>query len=257
VSLWTPDGYVTPGQREARVYLIQMSGGSVNWRCAESILLAQAARVIHTASYLLSGPYLDDGRNKCVRAFLMPELEAENLTHLLLVDSDIEFAIFDVVQLVGADKEVITGVYHADYPNQTPADQVGPDEPRSWVRPVIYEWGTDPGSGEPRLVPIEKWDDGWPFGGACICEGCDPVVPITSGGAGFLMIQAPVLQRMAEAYEEPTPWFHEPVVHGSHLGEDHGFFLRCAEMGIQPYAHRGVQVAHHKGTRIGGPYRPF
>lgn len=247
MSLYMPDGSVhVPGHKgEAKVCCISMSAGNIFWRTAESIVYSVVTQAIHTTMFLCYGPYLDDGRNRCVRTFLDPSIEKEGLTHLLLVDSDIEFLPSDVMKLVQADKDIITGVYHSEYPNMDPI-----------VRPIIYKWGTNE-AGDKRLVPIEKWDDGWPLGGVSEHEDIDPIIPVVSGGAGFLLIQKHVLEKMALKHEEPCPWFHEPVSHGSHLGEDHGFFLRAAEDGYQLYAHRGVQLAHHKTTRIGGFPREF
>jgi hypothetical protein len=193
--------------------------------------------------FILYGPYLDMGRNLCVRAFLHENLNV--CTHLLLVDSDVEFTPQDVVDLTMADKPVITGVYHNEFQQFEPP-----------MSPVIFDWGLNQ-DGVRRLQPIGKWDDGWPIGGTAECEGLDPVVPVTSAGAGFLLLQRCLIERMRELHDDPLAWFHEPVMDGYHLGEDHGFFLRCADDGYQPYAHRGVQVAHHKEIRFGGQPRPY
>lgn len=209
------------------VVLCLMSDGNVKLRCTESIAWAIAERVVDAAFFYEAGHYLDDGRNACVRRFLkrFPDLD-----RLLMVDSDIEFTPADVELLAVDNLPIVSGVYHSAFDGE--------------LRPVAYAWDEE----QEQLVPARAWPDG------PLQESFHehPLVEMGASGAGFLMVKREVFQALGEIHGEPCPYFAEEIRGGRHYGEDMCFCLRAAEAGYKTVLDRRVQVAHHKGVRLGG-----
>ena len=59
---------------------------------------------------LLKSSLVTQGRNLCVNAF-MEEFEKHPYTHMLFIDSDIEFSFDTIMKLVAAEKDVIAAPY--------------------------------------------------------------------------------------------------------------------------------------------------
>lgn len=192
--------------------------------------------------YVTIGPYLDEGRNDCVRQFLLGPFE--QCRFLLMIDSDIAFKPEDVAALASHDLPVVSGVYH------------------SWFQgsptPVLYNWAEEPQLFVGKnlkiqlghhFVQVKGWDDGWPYWPHHrdpVESGVESVVPIAGFGGGFLMIRRDVLEQMGAYFGEPQPWFAEDVIATVHYGEDLCFAKRLHEIGIPAYADRSVQVTHYK-----------
>jgi hypothetical protein len=105
--------------------------------------------------------------------------------------------------------------------------------------------------GHKGLTPILSWPDGFPQWPRTSDE-IDPLIPAVGVGGGFLMLARDALAEFAPVYGEPLPYFAEEVRLGAHLGEDLCFCLRAADLGLQTWVHRGVQVGHRKAMRLGG-----
>jgi hypothetical protein len=210
-----------------------ITAGNVRAECCESIIALVATRTVSWVVFHRSGPYLDDARNELIRHFNREEFA--DCTHLLMVDSDIEFTPDDVRTLYEADLPVVTGIYHSQFP--------------AGVLPIVYDWDVTE-AGQKILLPITAWADAWPMWPERYDGPLDPVVDIQGCGGGFLMIRRDVLDALAEIHSEPLPWFAEEVYDTIHFGEDLTFCLRVRELGVNVAAHRGVQVAHHKMARI-------
>jgi hypothetical protein len=59
---------------------------------------------------LLKSSLVTQGRNLCVNAF-MEECRNHKYTHMLFVDSDIEFSFETIMKLVAADKDIVAAPY--------------------------------------------------------------------------------------------------------------------------------------------------
>jgi hypothetical protein len=55
---------------------------------------------------LLKSSLVTQGRNLCVNAF-MEECRNHKYTHMLFIDSDIEFSFETIMKLVAADKDIV------------------------------------------------------------------------------------------------------------------------------------------------------
>lgn len=217
-------------QETARVCLGLMCPGHVRVEMMTSYLNALAlvdSSKVRFTGYLqrISGPYLDSGRNKLVQDFMADEQLGD---WLLFVDDDIVFSPSDVETLFGfADDKhpVVSGVY------------VSPLEGHGRC-PVAYRRNENMDH-----IPLNL----------SVVAQVDHPVPVDSAGAGFLALHRPFLQRMADLYGPPDPWFSEPIRFQRHHGEDLGFFMRCLEMGVQPWLHCGVKLGHIKTVM----YTPF
>lgn len=220
------------------VAIAVMTAGDVRMETAESIYACIVTKTIAQTYFVQSGPYLDNGRNNVVRVFNDPMVR-DRCTHLLMVDSDVSFTPDDVRALYEAaqDRAVVAGIYYSIY--------------EGLPKPVVYDWTTN-AVGLKTMEVIDAWDDGWPFwphqGNK---EGLEPVVRVEAAGAGFLMIRHEVLDVLEAVHGDPQPWFAEPVIDGIHYGEDLAFCLRAKDAGFGVWAHRGVEVVHHKMTRFG------
>ena len=154
----------------------------------------------------------DSARNYCADQFL-----ATDDTHLLFLDSDVVPPVDALELLIAADKDVVSGLY-----------------PSMWF---------DNGDGF-----IKKrnnvFSDIKPDGELVEAKG-KGVIPIRSCGGGCLLIKRHVLEDVLEA-----PWFafHYTDRGLMDVGEDVFFGKKCAEKGIQLYAHMGVQCQHVKTT---------
>lgn len=176
----------------------------------------------------ISGPYLDTGRNAVVRAVL----DGTPADYLVFVDSDIAPQVDDFYRLVetahrhGCD--VLSGVYWS-------ASVWGRD-----LWPVVYRWGVKDGAR--ALVDLTADD----------LDGLDAGKPpeVDGVGAGFLCLSRSMLERMRARYGDPLPWFVCETRDGVHYGEDLGFCLRCADMGVPVHVLPDLTVAHYKTVRL-------
>lgn len=214
------------------IFLGCISAGTVTIQTAQSIertTVSQGAKYVY---YHHSGPYLDTGRNMIIRVFNRPEFR--DADKLLMVDSDIEFLADDIRRLDEDDLPIVSGVYHTAYDQN--------------VLPVVYEWADV--NGIRTMGPIGAWSD-CEIGEEATVD--DPIVVAAGVGAGFLMVKREVLDVMEATYGDPLPWFAEEVYDGVHFGEDLTFCIRALKCGFETSVDRRVQVAHHKGIRLGGP----
>lgn len=222
-------------RRQLPVAIGVISSGAVDLDTVASIVTVLHEHTVRWVTLFRSGPYLDDARNAVVRTF-MTDRQFRSCTHLLMVDSDIEFTPTDIEKLYDAQKPVVSGTYHHVH--------------GSLMLPVVYDWAEDD-EGHKGLAPVLSWPDGWPMWPRTSPD-LDPVTEVTAAGAGFLMVERSVYRALGELHPEPLPFFAEEVRHDAHLGEDLCFCLRAQDAGFPTWVHRGVQVGHRKTMRLGG-----
>jgi len=141
-------------------------------------------------------------------------LDETDCTHFLSLDSDISFVPEDLDRLQADGLDCVSGVYYNVF------DGV--------------------------LKPVAKFLDDTP-------DTDDPIMEVEGVGAGFVMASRELLEKMRAEYGEPCPWFYEPVLEGSHYGEDFGFCHRVRELGAAVHLDLRVQVSHYKTVRVTGP----
>lgn len=177
----------------------------------------------------ISGPYLDDERNRCVEWFL----NSTNSTHLLFIDSDIAFTPQQAYGLIEHSlthsHQLISGVYYNQYPEG--------------ILPVVYRWEPDDENVSHLANLTRKELQAHP----------DPTMQVDAAGAGFLAIHRDLLNLIGSTYASCTPWFAEVALNNVHMGEDMTFCVRAAMVGHPPHVVPSIELDHYKSCVI----RPF
>lgn len=142
---------------------------------------------------------------------------------LLMLDTDHAFepdlAARLVRDLVEYDLDVLSGLYHY----------------KGAPHPPVWFMRKPDGS----LGHLGKWD---------VPEGQRRyLVPLASAGGGCLLVRRRVFERIAEKLHEP------PFAHRGTFSEDHSFFDRCRELGIQAYGAPHIESPHLTTRAVGWP----
>lgn len=167
-------------------------------------------------------------RNTMVRSFM-----ANDSSHLLFIDSDIEFNPQDIVEMLKSDKDIICGVY----PKKA--------YPIGW--PVNYLPGSD------QNLPVDQAGN----------------VQIAEGPTGFMLIKRRVFDALAARHPDAHYVSPQPdgrMVHtvaffdcgkspdGRYLSEDFFFCQRWREAGGTVWAAPQVNLRHHGHHAFEGRY---
>ncbi len=168
-------------------------------------------------------------RNTLVSVFM-----TSGHSHLLFIDADIEWPWEAVIQLLGADKDVICGAY----PKKM--------TPRAYA--VNFLGGTSPRDATSGLIEIE------------------------AAASGFLMIRRDIFERMMAAYPETryggtdglseqqnqlTYALFDCLIDDSsgerrYLSEDYGFCRRWRAIGGRIWLDPRIELKHHGATSFDG-----
>ena len=192
------------------------TAGSLRWETTWSLVNAAKSDAFEQFRVCAGVVYVDDARNHLVRWFL----DETDCTHFLSLDSDISFLGPDLLQLA-ADLDdgldCVSGCYYNVF------DGV--------------------------MKPVVKFLDG----SRLVAQQDDPIMEVEGVGGGFVMFSREILEKMRAEYEEPCPWFYEPVIDGTHWGEDFGICRRVRELGSSVNIDLRVQLSHYKTVRLTGP----
>lgn len=146
-------------------------------------------------------------RNMAVADFLADK----NATHLLFVDDDVYVPRDAIAKLLEVNRPIVGGCYPSYY-------NVSDLKVETYI--VAWENGKK----------IRKWFKG--------------VKRVDAVGTGCMLIRRNVLERM------PFPWFRwgEHLIEGRYQqqSDDLDFCRRCAESGIESFAHGDVRCGHIK-----------
>ena len=189
-------------------------------------------RNIMVSFSLMKSSLVTQGRNLCVNGFLE---EGEKYTHLLFIDSDIEFKFETIMKMIQADKDVIANTY--------------PLKHIDWYK--IEKRIKD--KGQMNAETLSKQGYTWPVkleNGMNITV-TNGVAEVTHAPTGCMLIKREVFDKMIKAYPEkkinqPTvlngqmvekeyfynffDTYHEPETK-RYYGEDFGFCKRWTEIG--------------------------
>lgn len=156
--------------------------------------------------------YIHMARNRAVW-----EAVDAKASHLMFIDSDINFPADGIEKLLETGKDIVGGLY---YGRMTPF-------PVAKIKhPTLENELTTP-----SRVPDEA-----------------TLVPVEAIGTGFLLINMDVFKKM-----EPPFFFHaKPADFGlnpkpfpyDEIGEDVAFCLTARKMGMQVWAHTGIRLGH-------------
>jgi len=218
---------------DSTLYIGNINAGSLRTEFVQSLIQAQSHPDIEGLGVKLEGfllqscgPYLDDGRNRVIEAFMATDAE-----WLLFVDSDIAFAPRDLARLVVWAREkpetraISSGCYFS------------PQGGKFYT--VAYR--LDGGNASGPYVAIESSE---------ITARRTPT-KVDAVGAGFMLLHRGMLEHFATVFAPPQPWFAEVVTSlddGTpvHMGEDLTFCARAQSLGYPIWLHRAVRLTHYK-----------
>ena len=189
------------------------------------------------------------------RNYLVDEFLRSTHTHLMFIDSDIDFNPMDVIALLALDKPIIGGPYPKKciaWENVYDAVKFGlvPNNDRGKLADFAgdFVFNAVPGTKEIQL---------------------DKPVEVLEIGTGFMMVERSVFTKFAEAY--PQYWYNpdhnrsaafdgsrkifqyfqaeiEPV-HGRYLSEDYWFCQKARTANLPVWFCPWMSIRHH-GTHI-------
>ena len=203
---------------------------------------------------ILKSSLVTQGRNLCVAAFLN---EPHKYTHLLFIDSDINFSPESIFEMIALDKEVIA----VPYPMKT----------LNWDR--VYKFKGDiKDSNELShtgfTYPIKVYDKD-------NIKVKDDVMEVTHAPAGCMLIKRQVFDKMIKAYPElkisqPTImngeakdkenlWNFFDTYHDlknkKYYGEDFGFCKKWTDIGGKCYCYIGDYITHIGEYQYSGRFK--
>ena len=190
--------------------------------------------------HLLQSSIVTQGRNLCVGAFLK-----SGCTHMLFVDTDIEFDETSLLTMIQADKDIVLTPYPMKVVDWDKAKDISQRSGRHISKCGYYYPMAFP---DPENIIIENG-----------------VTEITRGPAGFMLIKRQVFERMGKAYPEMkikqqtmlNQQMHETEhfwnffdtdfnkEKGTFKGEDFAFCERWTKIGGKIYANVDAYITHH------------
>jgi hypothetical protein len=215
-----------------------MYGGLANAGYISSLLALQKAcmelRIGVQIGFLVNESLITRGRNKLAHLFLKSDC-----THLLFLDSDIQFEAHDVVSLLLLEKEVVGGPYSKKFINW---ERVA-DAARKGVAPQML-----PVAGTNPVLNLKAGAGNWDI---------SQPIEVSELGTGMLMIQRAVLEKMREAWPEDTyvddvepsretifRFFDCAVRDARYLSEDYFFCRRWADLGGSVFVCPWMRTTH-------------
>jgi hypothetical protein len=225
--------------------------GTYSKACLDLVSLCMKYGVQCQFFYLFNESLITRARN-----YLVDEFLRSDATHLLFIDSDIDFNPMDVLALLAFDKPIIGG----PYPKKTIA----------WEK--VFD-ACKLGFAETNPMELEKFCGDYVFNAVPGTTEIrmDVPVPVLEIGTGFMMIQREVFAKFKEAYPELSyKPDHNRTVHfdGSreihayfdtvidpktkrYLSEDYMFCQWCRNIGIELFLCPWMKLKH-TGTYIFG-----
>ena len=155
------------------------------------------------------------------RCFIASQVLAnKNYSHLLFIDSDIQFDPLSVIRMVQSDKDVVGGCYpkkHLDFSKIKDLVQQG--VPHEQLMPLISDYAVNiVTDNNTTQIPI-----------------VDGFLKVSYTATGFLLIKREVLEKMVQAYPE-LKYMND--VGGYNLGNNEDLFYALFDCMICPKSRR-------------------
>lgn len=179
------------------------------------------------------GAVIARGRNQVVREFL--KLDAD---WLWMIDTDMTFepsVLEDLIAAAHPTLRPIVGGLCFSYMRE--------ESRKFW--PTLYAWVP----GSERLRRLTQYP-------------ADTLIPVAATGAACLLVHRTVLEKMAERWPPPRPWFDETPFYdsdesgnailssGDEYSEDISFCLRAQAAGFPVHVHTGIRCGHVKSFEV-------
>ena len=137
-------------------------------------------------THLMNESLITRGRNTIADQFLKSDC-----THLMFIDADIEFEAYDILKMLGADKDIICGIYpkkEINWKQVTGAVQAGvpPEELTNYTGAFVVNLIGDAESATGDI---------------------NSPMQIANGGTGFMLIKRAVFEKLAQT----VPEYHNDV----------------------------------------------
>ena len=253
--IWiNPNPKATPEQKNTelpRIFLATPVHSECSIHYTQSLLKFQQEclmKNILVSFSLLKSSLVTQGRNLCVNGMLE---EGDRYTHLLFIDSDIEFKAETIFKLIAADKDVIAAPY--------------PLKAIDWQK--VHNRINERGNLEPDLLSKQGYT--WPIKlenkEQITVEG--GIAEVSHAPTGCMLIKRSVFDKMIKAFpdkkiSQPTilngqqvekeyfynffDTYHEPETK-RYYGEDFGFCKRWTEIGGKCHILVGEDYITHVG----------
>lgn len=202
---------------------------------------------LHQPYFLINESLIPRARNYCAQAFLDTDC-----THLMFIDSDIEFAPQDVAMLLqlcdeNTDKDIVAGVY--------------PKKNISWEK---VKKAVEKGYADKNPNDLQNFVGDYVVG--VVDDGnykMTDLLPVSEAGTGFMMIKRSVLAKYAEAYPELsyypdhkrsagfdgsrkiTAFFLDVLDQERHLSEDYMFCHWARKIGMKVWVAPWMKMIHY------------
>jgi hypothetical protein len=165
-------------------------------------------------------------------------------THLLMLDSDIEFSADAIVDMLRSGKELIAAAYCRKVYN--------------WDRVMLAaRVGVSASELRESATDVVLWSDTDPFSNV-LAKGQPDIVPVSATGTGVMLVRRSVFEKIRDAHPEieyrldqsdTTPFwnFFGPYIDSNKilLADDYSFCQRAASVGVQPFLFSKYRSVHH------------
>jgi hypothetical protein len=221
-----------------RIYIaVPCYGGQMHATCTLSILeldrLCRERGIEVEYQMVLNESLIPRARNYLVHQFLQ-----STATHLLFIDSDIQFSPEDVIKMLEADKDVIGGLY--------------------CKKEMLWEKIAECVKAGKPVEALQYNTSGvvfWPLEGFAELTDIKLAEPLEVRylGTGLLMVKRGVFEKMQETDKERTydykgeqhhAFFDCRIENNNYLSEDYFFCQRWRELGGHVYAALWVRTVH-------------
>ena len=234
-----------PRYLDKHLFVATPNMGEIKLSCVKSLLelqslcLSEGVNII-PQFHMVRSSIIITGRNMCVQSFLQ-----SRCSHMLFIDSDIEFDATSILMMMKADKDIVLTPY--------PMKAVNWDKARD-----MAEKSGRPIEECPYYYCMEFPDKN-------NIESVDGLVEIKKGPAGCMLIKREVFEKMIKAYpnllikqkhlvngimggaEEMWNFFDTSFNEktGDFVGEDYAFCDRWTAIGGKIYANVDAYITHH------------
>jgi hypothetical protein len=190
-----------------------MCYGAYTGSIARAVSVFYKERINYIYMHTTNSSLVTQARDELAAQFLSTQC-----SHLLFIDSDIEFMAEDIVSMIDADKDIILGIY-----------------PKKTI----------------ELTPVCK-----PISGNNLPSGNSPV-EVAAGGMGFALIKRKVLlgvegnvpKYMSIDGRLISHFFSSGVSEGNLISEDVSFCELSRRCGYKVWAAPWISLAHHGSYR--------
>lgn len=190
-----------PEANQPRLLISVPTIDSVKTETLQSLMAASSSLPFPAKLHLHQSAYVHDARNKSAQMAL-----DQGFTHLMFIDSDMQFPPNSIEQLLDLDKDIVGGLYFRRQPPHMPTLNI--EKENKLVAPFLEDYN------------LTK-----PF-------------PIFSVATGFMLIKVGVLKKI------PPQWFGFGKYHGVEMGEDVYFCWKAHQHGFEVWCDPTISLGH-------------